>query len=126
MQKRCPFLRLTEYNTRLHKPNKSEEAGSPASEEVRGCKRRNDLRTQPAVVSRQGRLNEVRCLEWKAQPRADETEQELPRFGAAPDARGPLQLSKSTAPLFYLGEADFSHSEIVKPELTPLRKGDRL
>ena len=41
----------------------SEEAGSPASEEARGCKRRRDLRTQPAVLSRQGRLNEVRCLE---------------------------------------------------------------
>ena len=35
-------------------------------------------RTQPVVLSRQGRLNEVRCLEQKAQPRADETEQELP------------------------------------------------
>ena len=41
----------------------SEEAGSPASEEARGCKRRRVLRTQPAVLSRQGRLNEVRCLE---------------------------------------------------------------
>ena len=41
----------------------SEEAGSPASEEARGCKRRRDLRTQPAVLSRQGTLNEVRCLE---------------------------------------------------------------
>ena len=41
----------------------SEEAGSPASEKDRGCKRRRDLRTQPAVLSRQGRLNEVRCLE---------------------------------------------------------------
>ena len=40
----------------------SEEAGSPASEEARGCKRRRDLRTQPAVLSRQGRLNEVCCL----------------------------------------------------------------
>ena len=40
----------------------SEEAGSPASEEARGCKRRRDLRTQPAVLPRQGRLNEVCCL----------------------------------------------------------------
>ena len=40
----------------------SEEAGCPASEEARGCKRRRDLRTQPAVLSRQGRLNEVCCL----------------------------------------------------------------
>ena len=31
----------------------SEEAGSPASEEARGCKRRRDLRTQPAVLPRQ-------------------------------------------------------------------------
>ena len=35
---------------------------SPASEEARDSKRRSDLRTQPAVLSRQGRLNEVRCL----------------------------------------------------------------
>ena len=32
---------------------KKVEAGSPASEEARGCKRGSDLRTQPAVLSRQ-------------------------------------------------------------------------
>ena len=31
----------------------SEEAGSPASEEARGCKRGSDLRTQPVILSRQ-------------------------------------------------------------------------
>ena len=41
---------------------RTKEAGSPASEKARGCKRKRDLRTQPAVLSRQGRLNEVRCL----------------------------------------------------------------
>ena len=60
----------------------SDESGSPASEGARGCKRKRDLRTQSVILSRQGRLNEVRCLRGEAQPRADETEQELPRLGA--------------------------------------------
>ena len=38
----------------------------------------------------------------------------MPRLGAMPDARGPLQLAKSTSPLYYRGKADFSHSKIVK------------
>ena len=41
---------------------RAKRRGSPASEEARGCKRRSYLRTQQAVLSRQGRLNEVRCL----------------------------------------------------------------
>ena len=39
---------------------------------------------------------------------------DTPRLEATPDTRGSLQLPKSTSRLFYRGEADFSHSEIVK------------
>ena len=42
-----------------------------------------------------------------------------PRLEATPDASGPSQLAKSTSPLCYRSEVDFSHSKIVKFQHLP-------